>query len=214
MEFTGTPRQGCITCSTSIFVKALCGDGVWSGCAFPTSQGTIILNTASRLRTTTPTSLLPPPDHDLGLQMIESQAYAVSVPDNAHHAPLYFMGNYNADKLKLDLATASGPFPLDLGGSTLYAPNLLTNDPLGRVVLWGWCQETGRPPFADLPTASTLASDDGSLGKEADAAPDHDRPRHGSDSSSSSWEVEAMDLTPSRPRDLPPHLSNQPHFEL
>ncbi|GFH20191.1 beta-fructofuranosidase, insoluble isoenzyme CWINV6, partial [Haematococcus lacustris] len=74
-------------------------------------------------------------------------------PDNAHHAPLYFMGNYKADKLKLDLATASGPFPLDLGGSTLYAPNLLTNDPLGRVVLWGWCQETGRPPFADLPTA-------------------------------------------------------------
>ncbi|KAL6756492.1 glycosyl hydrolase [Haematococcus lacustris] len=299
-------------------------DGVWSGCAFPTNEGTVILNTACRLRATTPASLLPPPHLDLGLQMIESQAYAVSVPgdpllrkwvkgtapllalppsgsltgwrdpfligrpddgihkkwtmlvgaghaapisagtalvytsdhptsgweysgelcrgngshgsmwecpllaaipsrptlaathmgaelsltskdlewskaltlappttetktpakhafiicpDNAHHAPLYYMGDYNADKLQLDLDTASGPFPLDLGGATLYAPNLLTNDPLGRVVLWGWCQEIGRPAFADTSAgspASSGPSDAAAAAPEAAAAPDHE----------------------------------------
>ncbi|KAJ9534568.1 hypothetical protein QJQ45_022077 [Haematococcus lacustris] len=129
--------------------------------------------------------------------------------NNAHHAPLYYMGDYNADELQLDLDTASGkelllatidllpkprhpplwsgahdycdagPFPLDLGGATLYAPNLLTNDPLGRVVLWGWCQEIGRPAFADAsagsPSASSGPSDAAAAAApEAAAAPDHE----------------------------------------
>jgi hypothetical protein len=55
------------------------------------------------------------------------------------------MGQYDAKRTRFEMASASGPHHLDLGGSTLYAPNILTNDPHGRVVLWGWVQETGRP---------------------------------------------------------------------
>lgn len=54
--------------------------GVWSGCAFPVPETgeTVLLNTACRLRTNTPAHALPPPELDLGLQMIESQAFAVA----------------------------------------------------------------------------------------------------------------------------------------
>jgi len=38
----------------------------------------------------------------------------------------------------------TGPFPADLGDHTFYASNVLTNDPKGRLVLFGWIQETGR----------------------------------------------------------------------
>ncbi|KAF5830052.1 glycosyl hydrolase [Dunaliella salina] len=66
-------------------------------------------------------------------------------PDNAEHAPVYWLGNYDHTVLKFDLQKAFGPYALDLGGNTFYAPNMLTNDPKGRLVMWGWCQETGRP---------------------------------------------------------------------
>ncbi|GFH11273.1 uncharacterized protein HaLaN_06748, partial [Haematococcus lacustris] len=82
-----------------------------------------------------------------------------------------------------------GPFPLDLGGATLYAPNLLTNDPLGRVVLWGrlW-QEP-------LPAMSKLREEVGS-------------------GSLASWQADKINLTPNQPHALPPHLCHQSHLEL
>ncbi len=58
--------------------------GVWSGCAFPTeTHGTVVLNTAVRLRQHTPASLLPPHQRDLGLQMIECQTVAQANLDGA-----------------------------------------------------------------------------------------------------------------------------------
>mmetsp|Transcript_12826 Transcript_12826/g.34980 ORF Transcript_12826/g.34980 Transcript_12826/m.34980 type:complete len:170 (-) Transcript_12826:86-595(-) len=55
--------------------------GVWSGCAFPTDEGTVLLHTAVRKRDETPESKLPPAELDLGHQVIESQQYAVSQPE-------------------------------------------------------------------------------------------------------------------------------------
>lgn len=54
--------------------------GVWSGCAFPTEQGTVILNTAVKLRANSTPEELPPAHLDLGLQMVESQAFALAQP--------------------------------------------------------------------------------------------------------------------------------------
>lgn len=45
----------------------------------------------------------------------------------------------------MGICSPTVPTPLDLGGCTFYAPNMLTNDPMGRLVMWGWCQEIGRP---------------------------------------------------------------------
>uniref|UniRef100_A0A7S3QTD5 Glycosyl hydrolase family 32 N-terminal domain-containing protein n=1 Tax=Dunaliella tertiolecta TaxID=3047 RepID=A0A7S3QTD5_DUNTE len=73
----------------------------------------------------------------------------VVCPDNPHNTPVYFLGRYDPKTLKFDMENASGPHPVDLGGgplgSTFYAPNVLNNDPHGRLIMWGWCQETGRP---------------------------------------------------------------------
>jgi beta-fructofuranosidase len=49
---------------------------------------------------------------------------------------LYWLGSYAAGRF--DLASAAGPFRLDLG-DVLYAPNILT-DGQGRQLLWGWLQ--------------------------------------------------------------------------
>ena len=52
------------------------------------------------------------------------------------------MGQYHSESVTFDLASAVGPFRLDLG-DTIYAPNIL-DDPHGRKVLWCWVQETRR----------------------------------------------------------------------
>jgi hypothetical protein len=57
-------------------------------------------------------------------------------PDAASNPVLYWLGSYAAGRF--DLASAAGPFRLDLG-DVLYAPNILA-DGAGRHLLWGWLQ--------------------------------------------------------------------------
>ena len=57
-------------------------------------------------------------------------------PDAASNPVLYWLGSYAAGRF--DLASAAGPFRLDLG-DVLYAPNIMT-DGQGRQLLWGWLQ--------------------------------------------------------------------------
>lgn len=47
-------------------------------------------------------------------------------------AAVYYTGPYCPRTSTFDLASSGHPHPLDLGGATFYAPNLLTNDPQGR----------------------------------------------------------------------------------
>jgi len=53
--------------------------GVWSGCAFPSEHGTILLHTAVREQARAGVAL-PLEGCDLGLEMIESQGMAIATP--------------------------------------------------------------------------------------------------------------------------------------
>jgi hypothetical protein len=63
--------------------------GVWSGCAFPTDEGTVLLHTAVRQRSKTPESELPPRSLDLGNEVIESQQFAIAQPRKAPAGSLF-----------------------------------------------------------------------------------------------------------------------------
>jgi hypothetical protein len=60
-------------------------------------------------------------------------------PDACSNPVLYWLGCYAGGRF--DLASAAGPFRLDLG-DVLYAPNIMA-DGGGRQLLWGWLQVGG-----------------------------------------------------------------------
>ncbi|KAF5831773.1 glycosyl hydrolase [Dunaliella salina] len=84
------------------------------------------------------------------LQKDGEPTYVLMVcPDNPwtpKNVAVYYLGQYNPKELSFDIKNAAGPNPADLGDHTFYAANVLTNDPKGRLVLFGWIQETGRYP--------------------------------------------------------------------
>lgn len=124
--------------------------GVWSGCAFPSPEGVVILNTATRLRATTPLDQLPPTHLDLGLQMIESQAFAVAVPgrpelgSQLHLLSLVLVGLGRLQDARAPLLFLLFFPPL------LLSPHPASGDPLLRTFIKGTAPLIQHPPCGGL----------------------------------------------------------------
>jgi sucrose-6-phosphate hydrolase SacC (GH32 family) len=86
-------------------------------------------------------------------------------PDAPTNPVIYWMGPYDEDNVRFQLAQAAGPYRLDLG-DIIYAPNIL-DDPSGRCILWAWAQEhrtVGSYDFAGcMATPRVLLRRDGRL---------------------------------------------------
>ncbi|KAG2494572.1 hypothetical protein HYH03_007338 [Edaphochlamys debaryana] len=163
--FSGLPAPGPASAPNSAASSSASVPGPASAAAGPVSTATA--GRPSPLQLSTPASFPPlsSPPAPASASAFASSAFAAAAPeaptsavgsapwsrhatffcvcpDDCNSPAVYYLGHYDGEGGRFNLAEAAGPFMLDLG-DIFYAPNTLT-DPDGRSVLWGWLQEKPR----------------------------------------------------------------------